>query len=145
MENQLSHNRRLLPNPFKFIIHLSFYDPDNECIGFFLICGMGLWVLRPLLAYCTSLGWYVMVIVEKLVERRLAEETEVLGENLMNVSLQKPRKQNCLELFWYNLVVLMYPIRTVFHRSHGKHIITFCHNRTSRILETSLTWSKINA
>jgi hypothetical protein len=39
-------------------------------------------VLRPLLAYCTSPRWQVMVIVEKLVEWRLAGETEVLEENL---------------------------------------------------------------
>jgi hypothetical protein len=39
-------------------------------------------VLRPLLAYCTSHRWYMMVIIEQLVERILAGETEVLGENL---------------------------------------------------------------
>jgi hypothetical protein len=38
--------------------------------------------LRPLLAYCASLGWYVKMIVEKQMECRLAGETEVLGENL---------------------------------------------------------------
>jgi hypothetical protein len=35
-------------------------------------------VLRPLLAYCTSPEWQMMVIVEW----RLAGETEVLGENV---------------------------------------------------------------
>jgi hypothetical protein len=49
---------------------------------FFFICAVGFWVLRPLLAYCTSPGWYVRVIVEKLVEWRFAGETEMLGENL---------------------------------------------------------------
>jgi hypothetical protein len=49
---------------------------------FFIICTVGLRVLRPLLAYCTSPRWQVRVIVEKLVEWRLAEETEVLWENL---------------------------------------------------------------
>jgi hypothetical protein len=39
-------------------------------------------VLRPLLAYCTSPRLYMMVIMEQLVEWRLAWETEVLGENL---------------------------------------------------------------
>jgi hypothetical protein len=39
-------------------------------------------VLRPLLAYCTSPSWYMMVIVEQLVELRLAGDTEVLGENV---------------------------------------------------------------
>jgi hypothetical protein len=39
-------------------------------------------VLRPLLAYCTSPRWQMRVIVKQLVEWRLAEETEVLGENL---------------------------------------------------------------
>jgi hypothetical protein len=39
-------------------------------------------VLRALLTYCTSPIWYMMVIVEQLVEWKLAEETEVLGENL---------------------------------------------------------------
>jgi hypothetical protein len=39
---------------------------------------MALW---PLVAYCTSPRWQ-MVIVEQLVEWRLAGETEVLGENL---------------------------------------------------------------
>jgi hypothetical protein len=43
---------------------------------------VGLRVLRPLLAYCTSAGWWVRVIVEKLVEWRLAGETKVLRENL---------------------------------------------------------------
>jgi hypothetical protein len=38
-------------------------------------------VLRPLLAYCTSARWYMMMIVEQLVECELAWETEVLGEN----------------------------------------------------------------
>jgi hypothetical protein len=40
-------------------------------------------VLRPLLAYCTSPIWWVMVIVEKLVEWSSAGETEVLCENLL--------------------------------------------------------------
>jgi hypothetical protein len=39
-------------------------------------------VLRPLLAYCTSPRWQMRVIVEQLVELKLAGETEVLGENL---------------------------------------------------------------
>jgi uncharacterized membrane protein len=39
-------------------------------------------VLRPLLAYCTSPRWQMRVIVEQLVEWRLAGETEVLGETL---------------------------------------------------------------
>jgi hypothetical protein len=43
---------------------------------------LSLLVLRPLLAYCTSPRWQVLVIVEKLVEWRLAGETEVLWENL---------------------------------------------------------------
>jgi hypothetical protein len=47
-----------------------------------VISGVGLLVLRPLLAYCTSPRWYVMVIVDKLVEWRLGGKTEVLGENL---------------------------------------------------------------
>jgi hypothetical protein len=38
-------------------------------LRFFLICSVGLWVLRrPLLAYCTSPGSYMIVIVEKLVQ-----------------------------------------------------------------------------
>jgi hypothetical protein len=49
---------------------------------FFLISGVGLWVLRPLLAYCTSPGWQVTVIVEKLVEWRFAGETEALRKDL---------------------------------------------------------------
>jgi hypothetical protein len=39
-------------------------------------------VRRPLLAYCTSPGWSMMMIMEQSVERGLAGETEVLGENL---------------------------------------------------------------
>jgi hypothetical protein len=27
---------------------------DGLCVCFFFICAVGLWVLRPLLAYCTS-------------------------------------------------------------------------------------------
>jgi hypothetical protein len=42
---------------------------------------LSLLVLRPLLAYCTSPRWQVMVTAEKLVEWRLAGETEVLGRN----------------------------------------------------------------
>jgi hypothetical protein len=38
--------------------------------------------LRPLLAYCTSPRWCMMVIVEEFVEWRVARETEVLRENL---------------------------------------------------------------
>jgi hypothetical protein len=41
---------------------------------------MRLLALRPLLAYCASLGVIVKVIVEKQMECRLAGETEVLGE-----------------------------------------------------------------
>jgi hypothetical protein len=43
---------------------------------------LSLLVLRPLLAYCTSPRWQAIVIVEKLVEWRLAGATEVLGETL---------------------------------------------------------------
>jgi hypothetical protein len=39
-------------------------------------------VRRPLLAYCTSPGWYMMMIMEQSVEWGSAGETEVLGENL---------------------------------------------------------------
>jgi hypothetical protein len=48
---------------------------------FFFLSGvrLSLLVLRPLLAYCTS---RCTVIVEKLMEERLAGETEVLGEIL---------------------------------------------------------------
>jgi hypothetical protein len=52
------------------ICHLTFF------------CGVGLLVLRPVLAYCTSSVWQVVVIAEKWLEWRLARETEVLGENL---------------------------------------------------------------
>jgi hypothetical protein len=44
-------------------------------------------VLWPLLAYCTSPRWWMMVIVEQLVGWRLAGETEVLGENLPSATL----------------------------------------------------------
>jgi hypothetical protein len=44
-------------------------------------------VLRPLLAYSTSPRRYVTVIVELLVEWRLAGETEVLGEILPRATL----------------------------------------------------------
>jgi hypothetical protein len=37
-------------------------------------------VLRPLLAYCINPEWWMMVIVEQLVEWRLAGGTEVLGK-----------------------------------------------------------------
>jgi hypothetical protein len=47
-------------------------------------------VLRPLLAYCTSPRWQMMVIVEQLVEWRLAGETEVLGENLPHYHFVHP-------------------------------------------------------
>jgi hypothetical protein len=30
---------------------------NNNNNIFFFICAVGLWVLRPLLAYCTSPGW----------------------------------------------------------------------------------------
>jgi hypothetical protein len=52
---------------------------------------LSLLVLRPLLASCTRPRWHVMVIVEKLVEWRLAEETEVLGENLSPAPLYPPQ------------------------------------------------------
>jgi hypothetical protein len=44
--------------------------PGNRKRLFIILSGvrLSLLVLRPLLAYCTSPGWYVMVIVEKLVE-----------------------------------------------------------------------------
>jgi hypothetical protein len=46
--------------------------------------GLSPYVLRPLLAYCTSPRWLMRVIVEQLVEWRLAGETEVLGENFVH-------------------------------------------------------------
>jgi hypothetical protein len=52
-------------------------------IYIFLISGVGLWVLRPIntgLLYQPRM--IVMVTVDKLVEWRLAGETEILGENL---------------------------------------------------------------
>jgi hypothetical protein len=55
------------------------------CLQLCFISGarLSLSVLRPLLAYCTSPSWNVGVIVEeKLLEWRLAGETEVLGKNL---------------------------------------------------------------
>jgi hypothetical protein len=51
------------------------------------ISAMGLWILRPLLAYCTTPRWKVMVIVEKLVEWRLAGETDILEENMPRATL----------------------------------------------------------
>jgi hypothetical protein len=36
-----------------------------------------------LLAYCTSPGWSMVMIMEQWVEWGLAGETEVLGENLL--------------------------------------------------------------
>jgi hypothetical protein len=67
-------------------ILLSTLFSDTLSLVFFLLFLVG-WdwvhlVLRPLLAYCTSPRWQMMEIVEKLVEWRLAGETEVLGENL---------------------------------------------------------------
>jgi hypothetical protein len=59
------------------VSHLLFFK-----YNFCLICAVGLWVLRPLLACCTSPGWEVMVIMKKLAEWRLVGETQVLGENL---------------------------------------------------------------
>jgi hypothetical protein len=60
------------------------YRVASRSIYFFILSGvrLNLLVLRPLLAYCTSPRWYVMVIVKILVEWRLTGETEVLGENL---------------------------------------------------------------
>jgi hypothetical protein len=51
---------------------------------FFILSGvrLSLLVLRTLLAYCTSPRWSVIATVEKLVEWRLAGETELLWENL---------------------------------------------------------------
>jgi hypothetical protein len=43
-------------------------------------------VLRPLISHCTSPRWYVTVIVEQLMEWKLAGEAKVLGEN----QLQRP-------------------------------------------------------
>jgi hypothetical protein len=48
----------------------------------FIIWFVRLFALRPLLAYCATLGLIVKMIVEKQMECRLAGETEVLGENL---------------------------------------------------------------
>jgi hypothetical protein len=58
----------------------------TKLLFFFIILSgvrLSLLVLLPLLAYCTSSRWRVMMIVEKLVEWRLVRETEVLGENLL--------------------------------------------------------------
>jgi hypothetical protein len=40
------------------------------------------WYCDYCLAYCTSLRWKIMVIVDQSVECKLAGETELLGENL---------------------------------------------------------------
>jgi hypothetical protein len=51
------------PQPDEPIPHLTTYLFKMNCISV-----VGLSVLRPLLAYCTSPGLQAMVIVEKLVE-----------------------------------------------------------------------------
>jgi hypothetical protein len=47
-----------------------------------LYSGVGLWVLRPLLAYCTSPGWLGEGDCGEIGGKKLAGETEVLRENL---------------------------------------------------------------
>jgi hypothetical protein len=50
---------------------------------FFLICAVGFWVLRSLLAYCTSPGWYRWWwLWRNWWNEDCAGETEVHGENL---------------------------------------------------------------
>jgi hypothetical protein len=56
---------------------------------FFIIWFVRLLALRPLLAYCASLGAIMKMIVEKQMDCRLTGETEVLGENL-------PQRHFCL-------------------------------------------------
>jgi hypothetical protein len=60
------------------------YVAERININYFLWVGWD-WVhlvRRPLLAYCTSPGWSMVMIMEQSVEWGLAGETEVLGENL---------------------------------------------------------------
>jgi hypothetical protein len=65
------------------IIIIIMLDAMNALV-FFNIVGWDYvqYVLRSHLAYCTSPRWQTRVIVDQLVEQRLAGETEVLGENL---------------------------------------------------------------
>jgi hypothetical protein len=47
-----------------------------------ILSGVRLSPLGTAVAYCISPRWQVMVVVEQLVEWRLAREIEVFGENL---------------------------------------------------------------
>jgi hypothetical protein len=61
---------------YSHVVKLLYFPP------YIIIWFVRLLALRPLLAYCASLGVIVKMIVEKQMECRFAGETEVLGETL---------------------------------------------------------------
>jgi hypothetical protein len=70
-----------------YLSYTSVYLPFSNTIQYFLLLFLVGWdwvhlVLRPLLAYCTSARWQMVVIVEQLMEWELAGEAEIVGENL---------------------------------------------------------------
>jgi hypothetical protein len=71
-EKILDPTRTRTPAPRSFSPYFFFFKLAAWDFGY---CG-------HLLAYCTSPGWQVRVIVVKLVEWTLTGETQVLGENL---------------------------------------------------------------
>jgi hypothetical protein len=48
------HKSHMIRSAFKPQVYIIIY---SIYVIFFLICAVGLWVLRPLLAYCNSLRW----------------------------------------------------------------------------------------